>query len=246
MKRDNKQVAYSYEHGNESLPHLKDMISETPDPEKSRIMNYLKTNCTLACPGIIRDEINPENTIGAGHIFSDGTYFWNDEFYNYVDRYNIPVPEEFRAHILENYESRMKRHTLLGLVDSVEIQNNPYLGYKYDVRIEKNGVIRYKNNIDCTEGAVLYIKPEDAQYIIEPIMAELFCYDTDEHGTAMIDGYHWKLIFYKKGEVIDEIEGWPNEDCWRYDQIKDIVEFAERFIPKDLGFGQMNHGTFEA
>lgn len=172
MKREYRSAAYSYEHGDESLPHLKDLVSETPDPMKNRIMSYLRTHCVLACPGVLPDEINPEKTIGYGHIFSDGIYFWNDEFCNYVDRYNIPVPAEFRTHILENYKARMGRHKLLTLVDRAELQNNPYWGYRYDVRIDRSGVIRYQNNTDCTDGAVLYIKPEEAQYIIDPIMTE--------------------------------------------------------------------------
>lgn len=241
MKREYRSAAYSYERGDESLPHLKDLVSDTPDPMKNRIMSYLRTHCVLACSGVLQDEINPEKTIGCGHIFSDGIYFWNDEFCNYVDRYNIPVPAEFRTHILENYEARMGRHKLLTLVDRVELQNNPYLGYRYDARIDRSGVIRYQNNTDCTDGAVLYIKPEEAQYIIDPIMTELFCYDVDNHGEQIMDGYHWKVIFYKKDEVIDEIEGWPGEDRWRYDTIKAIIEFVERRISKDLGSQKMNH-----
>ncbi len=98
---------------------------------------------------------------------------------------------------------------------------------------------------DCVDGAVMYVKPEDAQYIIDPIMSEIFCYDADEHGMAIMDGYHWKLIFYKKDEVIDEIEGWPNEDPWRYGEVKDIIEFAERFISQDLGSRYMNFYKIE-
>ena len=195
MKRENKQVLYSFESGEDSLPHLKDLVSEVEDPEKSRILSYLRLHCILACPGIIRDEINPEKTIGCGNIFSDGTYFWNDAFTNYADRYNIPVPDEFREHLLQNFTARTKRHMLLRLVDSIEIRNNPYLGYRYNVRIYKNGVIKYENIEDCKDGAVMYIKPEDAEYIIDSITTELFCYDADNHGKAMIDGYHWKIIF---------------------------------------------------
>ena len=43
MKREIKQVAYSFEYGDESLPHLKDLVTDTQDPEKSKIITYLKT-----------------------------------------------------------------------------------------------------------------------------------------------------------------------------------------------------------
>lgn len=240
MKRDNKQIAYSYENGDETLPHIKDLVSDIPDSEKSIIMSYLKTHCIVACSGIIYDKINPDEVIGVGNIFSDGTYIWNDEFYNYVDRYNIPIPKEFRDHILKNFSSRMERHMQMSLIDSVEIQNNPFLGYQFNVRINKNGIINYKNNIDCKDGTVIYIKPDEARYIIDPIMTELFCYDSDEHGRAIIDGYHWKIIFYKDSEIIDKIEGWSGEDKWRYEEFKSIIKFAERYVLKNLGLEYMN------
>ena len=241
MKREESPVAYSYEHGNESLPYLKNLVSDTPDPEKNKIMAYLKTHCLAACSAVIPDEINPSKVIGTGDLFCDGTYFWNDVFANYVDRYNIPVPKEFRQHILDNFDNRMERHTLLSLIDSVEIRNNPYLGYIYGARIYGNGVIEYQSTEDCPDGAVMYIKPEDAQYIIDPIMTELFCYDADEHGEASIDGYHWKITFYRGSEIVEVIEGGPNEDLWRYKEAKRIIEFAERSISKDLGSQLMDY-----
>ena len=66
-----KQVLYSFEHGDETLPHLKDLVSEVQDPEKSRILSYLRLHCILACPGIIHDEINSDKVIGCGNIFSN-------------------------------------------------------------------------------------------------------------------------------------------------------------------------------
>ena len=174
-ERENRKVKYSYEHGDRSLQHLKDMVSDTPDPEKSRIMSYLRTHCIAACPGIVKDEINPEKSIGSGNLYSDGKYYWNDAFFNYVDRYNIPVPAEFRDYIIQNHEQRAKRHILLRTVDCVKIHNNP-----------------------CP-------------------------------------GYHWMLTFFRGETVIDTIEGRNGEDPWRYKEFKSIIDFAERFIPKDLG-----------
>lgn len=240
MKRDTIPVAYSHEHGDENLPFLKDLVSITEDPEKPLIMNYLKTHCVMACPGIIYDEITPGKVIGAGNVFSDGKYFWNDVFTNYVDRYNIPVPDAFRSHILSNHSQRAKRHTLLRLVDRLEIDSNPYLGYKYHFVIHRNGLIEYWNNTDHREKIVTAIKRDDAAYIIDPIMTELFCYDSDNHGEPIIDGYHWKITFYKQDVRIDSVEGRSHEDPWRYGEFKSVIEFAERFIPFDLGSHYMN------
>lgn len=95
-------------------------------------------------------------------------------------------------------------------IDCVEMHNNPYLGFQFNVSIEKSGIIRYSNNTDCSDGSIFLIEAEDAEYIINSVM-ERFCYDTDEHGFAMIDRYHWEILFYRNNELIDRVEGWQNE-----------------------------------
>ena len=40
----------------------------------------------------------------------------------------------------------------------------------------------------------------------------MFCYDSDNHGKALIDGYHWKLTFMQNERIIDIIEGINGED----------------------------------
>lgn len=168
-------------------------------------------------------------------MYSDGTYLWDDVFINYIDKYNIPVPSGFREHILANHSKRLKRHLLLKTVDCVEVHNNPYLGYTYSARINRTGIVEYKNNEECADGAMLIINADDARYIIDRIMTELFCYDSDEHGHFVIDGHHWSIRFLKKNEEVDMIEGWTDEDPWRYHEAKSIFEFIERFIPHKLG-----------
>ena len=235
MKRDCIEVKYSFEHGDSSLPHIKDLVSTTEDPEKSRILTYLRTQCICVCPGIVKDEISTDKTIGCGDVYSDGTYVWDDVFTNYVDQYNIPVPLEFREHILKNFDDRIKSHALLRNVDRVIINNNPYLGYSFDVRINKSGSVFYNNNSDCVGGQLIYLDPNDSKYIIDPIMSELFCYDADNHGSAIIDGYSWNIQFYIKDNLIKTISGHEGEDTWRFEEIKRILEFVERYINKDLG-----------
>lgn len=238
MKPGLIHFVYSCEHDNSRLNEL---ASDVPDPEKVKILAYLNTNLIAICPGVCDDEITPGERIGFGNLFSDGKYLWDDVFTNYVKKYNIPVPYEFRSHILANFTPRMKRHALFNLIDRIEIHNNPYLGYFYNAVINKNGVIEYRNNTDCTEGTSLMIKAEEAEYIITPISKGLFCYDPDNHGSAIIDGYHWKLSFYIKDNLIDEIEGLPGEDVWRYSCIKRFIKYTERQILKDLGSKLMRY-----
>lgn len=47
MKHEHIQVRYTFEHGDESLPHLKDLVSDIPDPMKWKIMGYLRTHCII-------------------------------------------------------------------------------------------------------------------------------------------------------------------------------------------------------
>lgn len=232
-------VNYSYEHGDKSLPPLKDLVSDIEDPEKAKIIAYLNMNMiyTRMTPrgDMEDDEITPGEKIGVGHGYSDGVYVWNDIFTNYVKKYNIPVPKEFRDHILKNYKEKHKRHTLLRLMDEIEICNNPRPGYNYKIRINRNGVTFYENSYDCLDGAVMYIRPHDAEGIVRGSMVEVFCNDTDGHGKPFIDAYHWKIFFYRKGELIDTKEGWPGEDKWRHDKIKAILEYIERQVQRDIG-----------
>lgn len=234
-----RQVLYSYEYGDKSLPHIKNMVSDKPDSQKSKIIAYLKTHCIMSSPGMIKDIIDPKEIIGFGNIYSDGTYCWDDVFCNYVDKYNIPVPDEFRNHILSNYSSRMKKHIQLKAVDCIEIFNKPCLNFIFNCRICKDGTIVYRNSADCKNEITLHIKSDDARYIIDPILTELFCYDSGKHGEETVDGYHWEITFYNNSSVADEIEGWSNEDEWRHNEIKKVLEFCERLIQRDFGLRYM-------
>lgn len=177
--------------------------------------------------------------IGYGNIYSDGLYYWTDVFINYVDKYNVPVPAEFRKRIMSNYESRRKRHMLLRMVNRLEIYNEAAYDKRYRVCIHRNGLIEYRDLFQSNDDILFRINKETAGHIINPAASELFCYDSDNHGKALIDGYHWKLTFMQNERIIDIIEGTNGEDNRRYNQIKSVIEFAERFIPYDLGSAYM-------
>lgn len=232
-------VNYSCECGNKNLPCLKELAGDRPDIHKEIILEYLKENCFCACGGIVQDIISPDKTIGYGHCFCDDRFIWDDCFIHYVERYNIPVPEEFRTYILDNYERRKCRHFQLKLIDCVKVRNNPYLGYQYEVSIKKSGLIHYKNNCDCLEGAMKMIKSQDGDWIIHEIMKQLFCYDVKERGKRKIDGYFWEVCFFRDGTCCYQTEGMSGEPDWRYEHMKQNIEFIERCIQKDMGSAYM-------
>ena len=78
------EVVYSQEYGDPTLPKLVEMVSDTPDPCKDLILDYLGQHYVAGCPGIEYDVINQKKVIGYGHIFCDDKYFWDDCFTNYV------------------------------------------------------------------------------------------------------------------------------------------------------------------
>lgn len=140
---------------------------------------------------------------------------------------------------MSNYESRRKRHMLLRMVNRLEIYNEAAYDKRYRVCIHRNGLIEYRDLFQSNDDILFRINKETAGHIINPAASELFCYDSDNHGKALIDGYHWKLTFMQNERIIDIIEGTNGEDNRRYNQIKSVIEFAKRFIPYDLGSAYM-------
>lgn len=229
------KVVFSQEYGDPNLPKLADMVSDTPDPQKKIILDYLREHCVGFCPGIHYDVIKPKEVIGCGRIYTDDKYYWKDYFANYVEKYNIPIPEEFRTHILENYKSRKMRHTKHRLLKSIRIINQPYPGYRYTIYIHQNGHVTYGNNLDGTSEVSFTISAEDADYIVHPITESMFCYDGASTGSPIIDGYHWTIEYLSEKGCVHKSEGWPGEPEWRYKGARDLFEFIERQTGKDIG-----------
>ncbi len=125
------------------------------------------------------------------------------------------------------------------MVNCLEIYNEVAYDKRYRVCIHRNGLIEYRDLFQSKDDILFRINKETAGHIINPVTSELFCYDSDNHGKALIDGYRWKMTFMQNERIIDIIEGTNGEDKWRYNQIKSVIEFAERFIPYDLGSAYM-------
>jgi len=39
---------------------------------------------------------------------------------------------------------------------------------------------------------------------------------------------------------VEETEGRPGENRWRYDEIRKIIELAEQFVGREMGAAKMN------
>jgi len=236
---DRKKVYYAFEDGDPSLPHVWDLISETPDPDKAMILDYLKTNFILGSPGVIHDVITPGKTIGSGSLYADDLYFWNDALIGYFERYNLKLPDAFHQHILSKYEARKDLHLRHRLLRKIRFMNNPRHGKRYEVEIDKNGSAVYRNNTDCKDGVILVLRREDADWIVHESTAQIFCYDEGDPGKPCIDGHHWRIDFFNAKGLCDTREGWQGEPDYRYNRITRLAEFIERYIDHDLGSSEM-------
>ena len=101
--------------------------------------------------------------------------------------------------------------------------NHFYVANFFAVKTE--GLLYTHQPLHSNDDILFRINKETAGHIINPAASELFCYDSDNHGKALIDGYHWKLTFMQNERIIDIIEGTNGEDNRRYNQIKSVIEF---------------------
>jgi len=71
--------------------------------EKPLAVEYLRSGVLLVgCPGVVTDVLagsdgGEAEAIGSPHVLTDGEWAWPADLAYYVDRYNVPVPDEFLA-----------------------------------------------------------------------------------------------------------------------------------------------------
>lgn len=97
-----EKILFKYkEFGMENGPSIKDYFSDTPHPNKSEIIKYLK-NGTVILPasGYYDDIVTGQCTHITIAIMTDGEYDWLSVFPYYVEKYNLQLPEEFIRKII--------------------------------------------------------------------------------------------------------------------------------------------------
>lgn len=229
------RIGFSSDYRGKSLSSLKAQAVDISDEDKKIILDYLSTNMIWACPGMVRDIFDENCIIGSGHQYTDGKHIWPDYFAAYIRKYNIPIPEEFREYIFKHHEERKKRHLLFKCTDHVKIKNEPRFDRRFEIQIFRNGNVIYKNHLNAPGFMCISIPSDDAAFVINPVMEQLFCYDEENHGSPMIDAYHWEMEFYTKKGLSHKTEGWPGENEWRRQEFARILQFAERCIHQSLG-----------
>jgi len=204
------------------------------------ILDYLGMHCIAACPGIHYDIIDPKKSVGSRSFYADDKYYWTDCFANYVRKYNIPVPADFRAHILASYKARKIRHARHRLLKKIILTHEPNAERRYSIAIDVQGNVHYENSSNHPKVQLFSIDSKEADYIVHPITESLFCYDTPPTVPKLDNGYRWSVDFYNAKGHACKIEGWPGEPKERYASIRRLFEFIEQQTGTDLGTDYMN------
>jgi hypothetical protein len=84
----------------DKYPSIMKLINK-PIKDKDKVLSYMK-RCQVdaAAPAILRDVINPDYKIPELLLMSDGTYGWRSDVIYYVEKYDMALPEDFIAHVL--------------------------------------------------------------------------------------------------------------------------------------------------
>ncbi|MBQ9519810.1 MAG: hypothetical protein IJR59_07950 [Firmicutes bacterium] len=86
-----------------ALPSIKNNISDTPQKNEDKILDYLKNSvCYVATSHRIEDVFDPEKTVFDGTHYTDGKFEWTDSLIYYVENYHLRLDEGFAAAIEKN------------------------------------------------------------------------------------------------------------------------------------------------
>lgn len=89
------------------FPSIKEFISPEPFDHKNTIVEYIKAgHGCMASPIFIKDVITGERVFRPRVTMHDGVYLWSSSLIYHVEKYNVRLPEEFIAHVLERTRSR--------------------------------------------------------------------------------------------------------------------------------------------
>ena len=89
------------------FPSIKEFISPEPFDHKDTIVEYMKAgHGCMASPSFIKDVITGERVLRPRVTMHDGVYLWSSSLIYHVEKYNVRLPEEFIAHVLDTTRSR--------------------------------------------------------------------------------------------------------------------------------------------
>ena len=102
-----RRVGFSREFypGHPSLPSLREQRSTRRTRSEARIVAYLRGGHMLAAimEGMtdVLDGTPFDEGSGCSSLLTDGVWVWRRDLAHYVERYHVPLPDEFVRHLVE-------------------------------------------------------------------------------------------------------------------------------------------------
>ena len=98
-----KYVGHFRETGYEDMsdaPSLVEARGKRPPAHKDDVLAYLrKAPTVIFSPGVNRDFFNPSQIISGDTMRTDGVFTWPDYLSDYVELYDVELPEAFERHM---------------------------------------------------------------------------------------------------------------------------------------------------
>jgi hypothetical protein len=95
-------VELGYEH-HANPPSIVAARGKRVHGHKPEVLAYLRTARPISVsPGINQDYFDPTKTVRGETLRTDGVYLWPDYLADYVDRYDVALPEAFEKHMADN------------------------------------------------------------------------------------------------------------------------------------------------
>ncbi len=117
-----KRVGFFREldHGDPNGPKLVEHVSDHPQPDEDRLVDYLRGGILLiGSPGVVYDVLdNKAGPVGSPNILTDGVWAWPGDLPYYVEKYHLRLPKEFVEHV----RGRSFRPPVEGEIDTCELE----------------------------------------------------------------------------------------------------------------------------
>ena len=80
----------------EEYPPLSECVSDTPIPEKNRMLAYLRRSRVAAVSSVrLTDFFTGESIPGEACYYTDGKHAWRSDLCYYFEKYNFILPQAF-------------------------------------------------------------------------------------------------------------------------------------------------------
>lgn len=89
----------------EIRPSLRAFVADTPQPDESKIIAYLKSGVGFSARAeYVSDVLDPSSKPGLlAHLVTDGKYLWRTDLAYYVAKYHVRLQDEFVAYMRSNH-----------------------------------------------------------------------------------------------------------------------------------------------